>query len=65
MISIHLDEAERLIMVEILHSTVMDLRMEIAHTDSYDFRQGLKGRKETVKKVLEAFEAAGDVRSAG
>ncbi len=65
MIHLDLTESERLTIVDVLTTLRMDLRMEIAGTDSYDYRQGLKARKETVKKVLEAFIVAGGVRSAG
>jgi hypothetical protein len=34
--------------------------MEIADTDSYDFRQMLKGRKLTLMKVLAAVSDAGN-----
>lgn len=40
-----------------LESYLSDLRMEIADTDSYDFRVGLKARKAALEKVLAAFGA--------
>lgn len=50
-------EEERML-VEILESTLSDLRMEIADTDSKDFREMLKDRKAVIVKVLEALGAA-------
>ena len=35
-----------------LESFVSELRMEIAATDSWDFRQGLKDRKALLNQVL-------------
>lgn len=40
-----------------LESYLSDLRMEIADTDSYDFRVGLKARKAALEKVLAALGA--------
>jgi hypothetical protein len=41
-----------------LSSYLSDLRMEIADTDSYDFRQALKQRKTLLNQVLERLTAA-------
>lgn len=58
-LELELKEEERRILEEVLDAAVSDLRMEIADTDSYDFRQMLKGRKRTLMKVLEAVTEAG------
>jgi hypothetical protein len=50
-------EEERML-VEILESYLSDLRMEIADTDSKDFREMLKARKAVIVKVLDALGAA-------
>jgi hypothetical protein len=42
-----------------LSSYLSELRMEIADTDSYDFRQALKQRKALLNSVLERVGAAG------
>lgn len=55
MIDVELTPEERGHLAEALESYLSDLRMEIADTDSYDFRQGLKRRKETLQKVLGAL----------
>lgn len=58
-LELELSDDERRILEEVLDAAVSDLRMEIADTDSYDFRQMLKGRKHTLIKVLEAVAEAG------
>lgn len=58
-LELELSEEERRILEEVLDAAVSDLRMEIADTDSYDFRQMLKGRKQTLIKVLAAVTHAG------
>jgi len=64
MIQFDLSEEERRILLEVLESALSDLRMEIADTDSMDFRDMLKGRKEVIKKVIGALQAAGAVPQA-
>ncbi|MDX1661266.1 MAG: hypothetical protein R3326_05700 [Gemmatimonadota bacterium] len=49
---------EREILRTVLESYLSDLRMEIANTDSKDFREMLKQRKQVVRKVLEAAGGA-------
>ncbi|UCG76546.1 MAG: hypothetical protein JSV95_04430 [Gemmatimonadota bacterium] len=56
MIQLDLNEEERRILEEVLQAAVSDLRMEIANTDSYDFRKMLKGRKAALRKTLEALQ---------
>jgi hypothetical protein len=57
-LQLDLSEEERRILQEVLDAAVSDLRMEIADTDSYDFRQMLKGRKLALMKVLAAVSDA-------
>lgn len=52
-IELDLNDAEATILSETLESVLSDLRMEIADTDSMDYRTMLKGRKEVLNKVLE------------
>ena len=52
MIQLDLTAEEVSILAEILESAHSDLRMEIADTDSKDFRDMLKGRKAVIAKVL-------------
>ncbi len=61
MIQLDLDNEERSAFADMLESVLSDLRMEIADTDSQDFRQDLKRRKAVLVKVLAAFgRPAGD-----
>lgn len=59
MIQVDLDDREGQIFLEVLETALSDLRMEIANTDSMDYREMLKGRKEVIKKVIGALRAAG------
>ena len=54
MITLELSPDERDHLVEVLTTALSDLRMEIANTDSQDFREMLKSRKLALTKVLEA-----------
>lgn len=56
LISIDLTTEEHEIIKDVLESNLMELRSEITHTDSYDFKQMLKDRKAAVSKVLGALE---------
>jgi len=56
MISLDLTGDERRILAEVLESYLSDLRMEIADTDSKDFRDMLKIRKDVIGKVLQVLQ---------
>jgi hypothetical protein len=47
---------EALLLQELLESTLSDLRMEIANTDSQDYREKLKSRKRALQNVLTQIE---------
>jgi hypothetical protein len=57
---VHLDltpaDAEVLFMA--LESYLSDLRMEIADTDSMDFREGLKARKAVLRRIADELSGA-------
>ena len=55
MMRLELSNAEERILREVLESTLSDLRMEMADTDSKDFRDTLKERKRVLEKVLAAM----------
>ena len=55
MIQLDLMGEEVSILAEILESAHSDLRMEIADTDSKDFRDMLKERKAVIAKALDAL----------
>jgi hypothetical protein len=56
MINLELTKEENDILAMVLESYLSDLRMEIADTDSMDFRESLKKRKDVLKKVLETLQ---------
>jgi hypothetical protein len=58
MINLELTKEENDILTMVLESYLSDLRMEIADTDSMDFRESLKKRKDVLKKVLETLQGA-------
>jgi hypothetical protein len=51
-------QAEAAALKEILSSYLSDLRMEIADTDSMQFREGLKRQEALLQKLLEQLDAA-------
>ncbi len=55
MLQLDLNPAEREILVSILEVCLSDLRMEIADTDSMDYRDVLKERKGVLIKTLAAL----------
>lgn len=57
MVHIDLDPTEAQVLKMVLESYLSDLRMEIANTDSMDFREQLKARKEILRKVVALINA--------
>ena len=60
MIELDLEDAERIILRDVLASYLSDLRMEIADTDRKDFRDMLKDRKAVIEKVLNSIDPAAE-----
>ena len=58
MINLELTKEEKDILAMVLENDLSDLRMEIADTDSMDFRELLKKKKDVLKKVLETLQYA-------
>ena len=58
MAQITMTQAEAAALKEILSSYLSDLRMEIADTDSMQFREGLKRQEALLQKLLEQLDAA-------
>lgn len=56
MIDVELTPREREQVIEAIESYLSDLRMEIANTDSQDFRDALKERKLALQKLVTALE---------
>ncbi len=59
MIQLDLSSEEKQVLLELLESTLSDLRMEIADTDRMDFREMLKDRKAVLTKLIEALQPTG------
>ncbi len=57
MIQLDLNPQEKEYLIEALESYLSDLRYEIADTDSMDFREQLKAKKNALEKVLAALQA--------
>lgn len=54
-IELSAEEAEEL--SGILENYLSDLRMEIVDTDSQDFREGLKKRKELLSRIVDELKS--------
>ena len=52
MIELKLSADESRVLREVLESYLSDLRMEIANTNSFDFRSMLKAEEEVLNKLL-------------
>ena len=51
-LTLSLSDEERDALQQILSSYLSDLRMEVADTDSFDFREKLKSRERFIKDLL-------------
>ena len=58
MMQLSLTKDETTMLTEILESYRSDLRMEIADTDSMDFREQLKQREALLNKILSQLQEA-------
>ena len=58
MAQITLDAEEAQYLAAALRSYISDLRMEVAGTDSYDFREALKKQEAVLNHVLEQLGPA-------
>ena len=55
-IELNLTEEELKNVINILEETISDLSMEIADTDSMDYREKLKSERTSFQKVLNQFK---------
>jgi hypothetical protein len=53
---ITLTQAEAAALREMLSSYLSDLRMEVANTDSMQFREGLKSQEALLKNILQQLD---------
>lgn len=56
-LALDLTTHEQEILREMLEQHLSDLRMEIADTERLEFRDGLKERKEVIRKILDVLPA--------
>lgn len=55
MLNLDLSKGDEAILRDVLEAAFSDLGMEIAATDSHDFRERLKERREVVRKAIDAL----------
>jgi len=65
MIRLELTEHQKAILVDAIESYLSDLRMEISDTDSMDYREMLKNRKEVLGQILENLGAKEEMPLSG
>jgi len=58
MITLELTPEEHVVLVEILDEFLSDLRMEIADTDSFDFKAELRHERELVTQLTQKVREA-------
>lgn len=56
MFELRLTRGERDLLGEVLDSYLGDLRVQIANTDNFDFRENLKEKERTLARVLVALK---------
>ncbi len=52
MVTLRLDEARTDLLKQVLDVSLSELHMEIAHTDSWEYREMLKDREAHLKEIL-------------
>jgi len=55
---LNLTKKERAVVAETLRTALSNLRYEIANTDNFDFRSGLKEKEAVLEKVVATLEQA-------
>jgi hypothetical protein len=63
MYSLTLNQEERDLLAEVLHETISELRMEIADTDSHDYRAQLHKREDMLKALANRMSTAVEVEN--
>lgn len=56
MVTLELSPKEAAMLRDVLVSYTSDLRMEVADTDSMEFREGLKEREAFLKRLIQKLE---------
>jgi len=55
MIQLHLEEEERMILLQLLDTCISDLRVEITDTDNINYKDMLKERKQVLVKLQQSL----------
>ena len=53
MVTLRLDDAKTDLLKQVLEVSLSELHMEIAHTDSWEYREMLKDRETALKEILD------------
>ena len=61
MIRLELTFHDAEVLREALEDFLSDLRMEISHTDSMDYREGLKAKKRVLRHVADTLAAGAEL----
>lgn len=60
MYTITLNDEERNLLAEVLQETISELRMEIADTDSHDYRAQLHKREDMLKAMVKRISTVAE-----
>jgi hypothetical protein len=63
MYSLTLNQEEHDLLAEVLQETISELRMEIADTDSHDYRAQLHKREDMLKALASRISTAAEVEN--
>jgi hypothetical protein len=63
MFSLTLSTEERELLEEVLHETISELRMEIADTDSHDYRARLHEREDMLKQMVKRLSVEAEIEN--
>ena len=64
MTRLELTDEESEVLTHVLESYLGELRTEISHTDSSEFREGLRRRAEVIRKTLAALRGDAETKTA-
>ena len=57
MVTLTLGRRDAAVLAQVLESYLSELRVEIIHTDNRTFRESLKDRRDTLRRIVDALEA--------
>lgn len=56
MVTLHLDQEEKAVLLELIETCIGDLHDEIGRTENLDYKTMLKGRKAVLIKLFESLQ---------